>query len=264
MEVSKNPSIAFREIFAEFIGSLMYSFFNGYSLILQANSILTTFSDALIAMALFVSLYWMHNGVSANQFNPILTLAMLFQKKISLTKAGIYMLAQFIGSYVGAIMLLFFIPNNFDEMAEASNVEVGCPHLNPELSPFAGMLIEMFGCMVLTFVYLSVTCQKEFQNYSPSVGMVYGFMKMSASDITGAALDPFRYLGPALVSLKLHDAYIYIISPVLGALLGTFIYKFMFPKKKDRNFPDDQSEKMELVDDLSDDVEVLSDKLKGE
>jgi aquaporin Z len=39
-----------------------------------------------------------------------------------------------------------------------------------------------------------------------------------ASPVSGASMDPARSLGPALVSADLHDLWIYLTAPVIGAL----------------------------------------------
>ena len=261
MEVSSNPSLTFREIFAEFLALLMYSFFEGYTFFLGVNSLTTVIGSSVSVVSIFTILYWMKRGISSCHFNPIITIAVLLENKISITKAGIYMLAQILGSYVGALMLLFFVPTNFEEMAEEGNVMAGCPHLNNDFSPVAGMIVELLGGMMLTFVYLCVFSNPKIETYSPCVASIYGIFKMAASIVTGAALDPFRYFGPALVSLKLGDFYVYLFPPVLGAVLAVFLYRFLI-KGGEEDENDDTESRMDLVDNES--VEVEEGKIKAE
>lgn len=263
MEVSNNPNLTFREIFAEFLALLMYTFFEGFTILMGVNSLTTVIGSATVVVATFTILYWMKHGVSACHFNPIVTVAILLEKKISLTKAGIYMLAQILGSYVGALMLLFFIPTNFEEMADEGNALVGCPHLNNDFSPVAGMIVELLGGLVLVLVYLSIFSNPSFETYSPCVACVYGLFKLTGSIVTGAALDPFRYFGPALVALNLSDFYVYLFSPVLGSVLAVFLYRFLIKTKSDEDENDDTESKMDLVDD-DDEVEVEQEKIKAE
>lgn len=239
----------------------MYTFFEGYTFFLGVNSLTTVIGSAVAVTSIFTILYWMKRGVSSCHFNPIITIAILLEKKISITKAGIYMLAQILGSYVGALMLLFFVPTNFEEMADAGNVLAGCPHLNDEFSPVAGMIVELFGGLMLTFVYLCIFSNPKMDTYTPCVAAVYGMFKMAASTVTGAALDPFRYFGPALVSLKLLDFYVYLFPPVLGAVLAVFLYRFLV-KSQDDDDGDDTESRMDLVDNES--VEVEEGKIKAE
>jgi len=262
MEVSMNPNLTFREIFAEFLALLLYSFFEGYTILMGVNSLTTIIGTATVAASIFTIMYWMKRGYSACHFNPIITIAMLLEKKIAVTKAGIYMLAQILGSYVGALMLLFFVPTNFEEMANEGNAAVGCPHLNKDFSPAAGMIVELVGGMVLTLVYLCIFTNPKLQTYTPCVASVYGMFKLGASLVTGAALDPFRYFGPALVSLNLGDFYVYLFPPLLGAILSVFLFRFLMKGTEKNDDDDDAESKMDLVE--NDDVEIEEEKIKAE
>ena len=261
MEVSSNPNLTFREIFAEFLALLMYSFFEGYTILMSVNSLTTVIGISTVSGSVFTIMYWMKRGFSACHFNPIITIAMLLEKKIAITKAGIYMLAQILGSYVGALMLLFFVPTNFEEMANEGNALVGCPHLNDDFSPIAGMIVELLGGMVLTLVYLVIFTNPKLDTYTPCIASVYSAFKLAASIVTGAALDPFRYFGPALVALNLGDFYVYLFPPLLGAVLAVFLFRFLI-KGTDKDSDDDTESRMDLVE--NDDVEVEEEKIKAE
>ena len=237
MEVSKQKNITFREIFSEFLGSLMYTFFEGFSVVMNVNSITSVESNALLVTAIFTVLYWTQKGTSACHFNPIITTACILLRYVSPGKGGIYILAQMLGSYVGSLMLVFYLPTNFEEMAESSSALLGCPHLNNDFSIFAGLIIEFLGPMFLTLIFLSVYANPELSDYTPCIGAAYGLFKLVGGGITGAALNPFRYFGPALVSLQMSDFYIYLFMPFVGAILSVFLFKFVVgsaaQKKKD-------------------------------
>ena len=53
-----------------------------------------------------------------------------------------------------------------------------------------------------------------------AVGSVIGLEALFAGPICGASMNPARSFAPALVSLNLHDLWIYVTAPVLGALLA--------------------------------------------
>jgi glycerol uptake facilitator-like aquaporin len=262
MEVSSNPSLTFREIFAEFFALLMYSFFEGFGILMGVNSLVNQFGLSFLVSGIFIILFWMKRGVASCHFNPVITVAILLEKKIAVTKAGIYMLAQILGSYVGALLLLFFVPTNFEEMAEAGNAIVGCPHLNDNFSPVAGMIVELFGGLVLTIVYLTIFTTPEYSTYTPCIGSVYGMFKISAGIVTGAAIDPFRYLGPALVALNLSDFYVYLFPPFLGGVLGVFLFRFLIKGNQVEDDDEDAESKMDLVE--NDEIEVEEEKIKAD
>lgn len=251
-------NITFREIFSEFLGSLMYTFFEGFNVVMTVNSITSVESNAILVTALFSTLYWTQMGNAAGHFNPVITIACIMLRYVKPGKGGIYILAQILGSYVGSLLLLFFLPTNFMEMAESSSAILGCPHLNRDYSVFAGLMIEFFGSLFLTFVFLSIYARSDLKYYTPCIGGAYGLFKLVGGGITGAAINPFRYFGPALVSLHLSDFYIYLFTPFVGGIISVFLFKFLVGDDK-RNKEDEEIEEenvgTELVENSFGDID---------
>ena len=50
---------------------------------------------------------------------------------------------------------------------------------------------------------------------------------MFAGPICGASMNPARSLAPALVSGTWTAQWLYLVAPVLGALVGAFVYQGM-------------------------------------
>jgi hypothetical protein len=46
--------------------------------------------------------------------------------------------------------------------------------------------------------------------------------------LTGAALNPARWFGPALVASEWDDFWVYIIGPVAGGVLAALVYWYLF------------------------------------
>jgi glycerol uptake facilitator-like aquaporin len=45
--------------------------------------------------------------------------------------------------------------------------------------------------------------------------------------VTGASLNPARSIGPAVISGDLGDLWIYLVGPVLGAIAGATLYRWV-------------------------------------
>ncbi len=58
-----------------------------------------------------------------------------------------------------------------------------------------------------------------------AIGGVIALEALFAGPISGASMNPARSLAPAVLSGDIHDVWIYIAAPVLGAGIGVFSHK---------------------------------------
>jgi aquaporin NIP len=52
-----------------------------------------------------------------------------------------------------------------------------------------------------------------------------------AGPITGASMNPARSIAPAIVSGNISDLWIYIVAPILGAILASLTWKVLKEEK---------------------------------
>ncbi|KAK8921321.1 hypothetical protein KSP39_PZI020340 [Platanthera zijinensis] len=50
--------------------------------------------------------------------------------------------------------------------------------------------------------------------------------------ISGSSMNPARSIGPAIINFNFNKLWIYIISPITGALVGASLYHFLQITKK--------------------------------
>ncbi|MFM7815525.1 MAG: aquaporin, partial [Verrucomicrobiota bacterium] len=62
-----------------------------------------------------------------------------------------------------------------------------------------------------------------------AIGATVGLEALFAGPICGASMNPARSLGPALVSGRLGEIWIYLIAPTVGALLGLPLHHILHP-----------------------------------
>ena len=60
-----------------------------------------------------------------------------------------------------------------------------------------------------------------------AIGGTVGLDALFGGPITGASMNPARSIGPALVSGELHDLWIYIAAPLIGATIGALAYQLV-------------------------------------
>ena len=54
-----------------------------------------------------------------------------------------------------------------------------------------------------------------------------------AGPATGAAMNPARWFGPALVNGSLSNALVWVVGPLLGAVIAAYLYDVVIKPAKD-------------------------------
>jgi glycerol uptake facilitator-like aquaporin len=66
------------------------------------------------------------------------------------------------------------------------------------------------------------------------IGMALGLAVMVFAPLDGAGFNPARSFGPAIVSGEFADFWVYVIGPVIGAVLAAFGYVYLVLKPQER------------------------------
>jgi len=67
------------------------------------------------------------------------------------------------------------------------------------------------------------------------IGMTLVGLTIVAWPLTGASTNPARSIGPAIWSGAYQSLWVYIVGPIVGALLGGFAYQYILtPRKRKR------------------------------
>ena len=87
--------------------------------------------------------------------------------------------------------------------------------------------LELLLTAFLMFVIISVATDTRAvgQAAALAIGGTVGLEALFAGPISGASMNPARSLAPALVSGTWTAQWLYLVAPVLGALLGAFVYQ---------------------------------------
>ena len=60
-----------------------------------------------------------------------------------------------------------------------------------------------------------------------AIGLTISIDIMMGGNVSGAAMNPARYLGPAIVDGNFDDFWIWIVGPIVGALIAAVVYIFV-------------------------------------
>jgi glycerol uptake facilitator-like aquaporin len=95
---------------------------------------------------------------------------------------------------------------------------------------FPGMVVEALGTFFLVWAIIGVAVNpgaaKDWA--ALAIGGALGMAVMVFGPLTGASFNPARAFGPALVGHEFDGAgkfiLVYVIAPVIGALVAAFLY----------------------------------------
>lgn len=169
---------------------------------------------ALVVLAMIYAI----GEVSGAHINPAVTLGFWAAGRLPLRVALPYVGSQCAGAVAASLLLRVLFPSHPDLGGTA-----------PADGVFQAFLLEVVLTTILMFVILSVATGSKEQGIMAgvAVGAVVGLEALFAGPISGASMNPARSLGPALVSGELGHLWIYLLAPVLGALVALVPCRFV-------------------------------------
>jgi len=172
-----------------------------------------------LALAVLVSAL---GPVSGGHFNPAVTLAVWIMGKIQPSRAAMYVMAQLIGAAVAGFALRGIFPTEAWQPSA-----IGTPALGAGISPATGIVVEA----VLTALLVLAVIGTAVDGRAPKIGGLAIGLAVAADilvggPLTGAAMNPARWFGPAVAAGAFADWYVWWIGPAVGAAVAALIYRY--------------------------------------
>ena len=156
--------------------------------------------------------------VSGAHFNPAVTFGCWLGKKISTRDAGLYVLVQLVAALAAGLLAQLSVPERA--------ISAGVPAVADNVSMGAALLIEGLLTMFLVLVVFGTGVDPRFgaRIGGLAIGLTVTLDILAGGPFTGAAMNPARWLGPALVDGDLSDGLVFIVGPLLGGAAGALLY----------------------------------------
>jgi aquaporin Z len=216
-----------RSALAEFIGTFALVFVGCASVVMTAEALGNNLVGVALAhgltMAVIVSAIW---HISGGHINPAVTAGLLVAGKIRPVQAGIYWVAQLLGAVVAALALNAMIPEVLTEP-----VSLGTPGLLAGFGAGAGVVLEAILTFFLVFVVFATAIDPKGALDKVggfAIGLTLTFGMLAGGPLTGAAMNPARWFGPALATGTWDNAWVYIVGPIAGGILAALVYVLVF------------------------------------
>lgn len=194
---------------------------------------------------------------SGGHLNPAVTLGIVatgakeFVPGIPVDAMSIltYLIAQFIGAFLGAVLCWLAYKRQFDEDADPA-VKLGVFSTGPEIRDYTWNLVtEILGTFVLVFVVLAAGHWGDAATKTPAglgwlgalgVALLVVGIGASLGGPTGYAINPARDLGPRVAHAILPIpgkgssdwaySWVPVVGPIVGGVLAGLLSGVLLPK----------------------------------
>lgn len=177
--------------------------------------------------------------ISGAHFNPAVTLGLAAIGKFSWRSVPVYLAAQFIGGFLGAVIVWIFYKPHFKE-TEDQGAKLGVFCTTPAIRDTASNFIcEFIGTFILVFAILGIGNTHMVDGLAPMVvGLIVWAIGITLGGTTGYAINPARDIGPRIAHYVLPIygkgdsdwgyAWIPVVGPILGGVAAAIIFNKIF------------------------------------
>lgn len=204
---------------AEFIGTFALVFCGTTAIIVNdlTNGEIGHQGVALtFGLIVMVMIYALGN-ISGAHINPAVSIAFASTDRFDSKELPPYLLAQLSGGLVASSIVRLLFPNH---LLIGTTLPWGIWQQS--------FLLELILTYFLMLVILLVSQNKNIHQFSGiAIGGTVLLEALFAGPITGASMNPARSIAPALISGYTTMLWLYILAPILGALLASLTWSYL-------------------------------------
>lgn len=230
-----------RALFAEGLGTALLVIFGagtatltfGFKIAggsLSAGVVATALAFGLVLLVLVYAI----GPISGCHVNPAVTLGFLVPRRIDLTEAVGYWIAQLIGGIAGAAALygVFRLSSDYrssmglgaDGFGKASMIGV---------NGTGAFITEVVLTFLFVFVILAVTRSTGNALVAGLViGLALTLVHLIGIPIDGTSVNPARSIGPAIFvgGRAVRQLWVFILAPLVGGTASAIVFQFLYPR----------------------------------
>lgn len=213
-----------RKGLAEFTGTF-FLVFAGTGAIVINEELHGVIGHAGIAMAfglVVMLMIYSIGSISGAHMNPAVTLSLAVNQTLPFKQVPVYIVSQLGGAFAASALLHLFFPQN--KMLGAT-----LPFDNSWGTAF---IFEFILTFLLVIVIVRVIAVRELNAFAGIIiGSAVFLDALFGGPVCGASMNPARSLAPALLSGSTQHLWVYILSPILAAVIAVLVNKLIFTSK---------------------------------
>ena len=216
------------KLIAEFIGTFAFVFIGaGAAAVVGDGAGLSGISAVAFAHGLAIMVFaFAYGSISGGHMNPAVTVGVLAAGAMRVEEALGYVVSQLVGGIAGALLLWVVLGG--------AGTGLGMPQLanglvlgptTVTITPAAGFVIEALLAFFLVTTVLSTAVAGRAGNLAPlAIGMTLTLNITMGGALTGAPFNPARALGPMVATGNFTNAWLYMMAPLVGAVIAAFVH----------------------------------------
>lgn len=173
-----------------------------------------------VAFAHGLAIFVMVAALGANSgahFNPAVTAGFVATRRMDLPRGAMYVGAQLAGALLASALL-----------AGAFGAEVaadGTPAVADGITVWGALVLEAIATFFLVLVVFGTAVDERAPRavFPIAIGLTVALDIMAIGPLTGAAMNPARAFGPALVSGVWDAHWVYWLAPIVGGVAGAYV-----------------------------------------
>ena len=230
-----------KKCIAEFIGTFVIVVFGcGVAVATGCSDNGGIVATALAFGLVIVAMAYSIGNISGCHINPAVSTAMLVSGKMTAKDYVGYVLSQILGALAGAAVVgLFF--GSFKNLGGNAVQTTLTNAYGSTGALFVGLIVEIVLTFAFVLAILGVTSKTENKAVTGVViGLALTLVHLLGIRLTGTSVNPARSIGPAILQMiggdftAISQIWIFIVGPILGAVLAAVLYKFLEGKKQEK------------------------------
>jgi aquaporin Z len=162
-------------------------------------------------------------SISGGHLNPAVTIGLVIARRTALPTAAAYIAAQLIGAVLAAMLLKAVFP-----IGMVRGMSLGTPTIASAIQFHQAVLMEAAMAFLLVSAVFGTVCNPAAPRHGGLwIGLALTVDILAGGPITGAAVNPARAFGPALVAGQWVAHAVYWVGPILGGAAAALLWEYV-------------------------------------